>query len=47
MTLENFKQIISQDRLTLVDFYATWCGLAEPPTLFLINWSRSLSMMSM
>lgn len=26
MTLENFQTIISYDRLTLVDFYATWCG---------------------
>ena len=26
MTLENFQTIISADRLTLVDFYATWCG---------------------
>ena len=26
MTLEDFNTIISHDRLTLVDFYATWCG---------------------
>ena len=24
--MENLKDIISSDRLTLVDFYATWCG---------------------
>lgn len=26
MTLQDFNSIISHDRLTLVDFYATWCG---------------------
>ena len=26
MTLQDFNAIISHDRLTLVDFYATWCG---------------------
>ena len=24
--MENFKDIISGSQLTLVDFYATWCG---------------------
>lgn len=26
MTLQDFNTIISHDRLTLIDFYATWCG---------------------
>ena len=26
MTLQDFNNIISHERLTLVDFYATWCG---------------------
>ena len=26
MRLEDFKTIISRDSLTLIDFYATWCG---------------------
>ena len=24
--MENFKDIINADRLTLVDFFASWCG---------------------
>lgn len=24
--MENFKNIINSDQLTLVDFFATWCG---------------------
>lgn len=24
--MKNFNQTISQDKITLVDFYATWCG---------------------
>lgn len=24
--MENFKDIINSDQLTLVDFFATWCG---------------------
>lgn len=24
--MENFNEIISSEQLTLVDFYATWCG---------------------
>lgn len=24
--MENFNDIISRDQLTLVDFFATWCG---------------------
>ena len=24
--IDNFDEIIGQDKLTLVDFYATWCG---------------------
>ena len=26
MTLQDFNTIVSHERLTLVDFYATWCG---------------------
>lgn len=26
MTLDDFKALLSNDRLVLVDFYATWCG---------------------
>lgn len=26
MTVENFQTIVANDRLILVDFYATWCG---------------------
>lgn len=26
MTIQDFNAIIAHDRLTLVDFYATWCG---------------------
>lgn len=26
MTLQEFNSITAHDRLTLVDFYATWCG---------------------
>ena len=26
MTLDDFKTIVSNDRLILVDFYASWCG---------------------
>ena len=25
-TIENFKELIAQDKITIVDFWAEWCG---------------------